>query len=309
MAEINELILKLGNKDTHALSRCITIVENELEGYQELLTLLTFPKKVPVIGITGPPGAGKSTLISAMIKYLLSKKESHRVGIIAIDPTSPFSKGSLLGDRLRMNEHFVNENVFIRSVATRGALGGLSEKVIEISDVMRAFGFDYVFIETVGVGQSEVEVAGLADTTILVLVPESGDEIQTMKSGVMEIADIFVVNKADREGAEIFSKNLVDLAHSKEKNSWVFPIIKTVAIQNEGIELLFEKIDDHQKIINTNRRQSYMYAEKAYRLIQRFRMKDVEKENLQRQIEYLMHARSDAFNLYSYVQKYTEYGL
>ena len=179
MSATQTLIKQLQQGDEKALARCITIVENELEGYEEILTTLKFNPNIPVVGVTGPPGAGKSTLINAVIKKLTAEKKS--VGIIAIDPTSPFNFGSLLGDRLRMAEHFNNENVFIRSLATRGSLGGLSAKIIEIVDVMRAFSFDYIFVETVGVGQSEVEVVGLADTTVLVLVPESGDEVQSIK--------------------------------------------------------------------------------------------------------------------------------
>ena len=189
-----------GAETVKALARAITRVENELTGYRELLHLLTPETGVPVTGFTGPPGAGKSTLINALVRHL--RKAGKTVAVIAVDPTSPFNYGSLLGDRLRMQEHFNDEAVFIRSIATRGSLGGLSEKVIELVDLMRCAGFDHIIVETVGVGQSEVEIAGLADTTVVVLVPEAGDEIQTLKSGIMEIADVFVVNKADREGAE-----------------------------------------------------------------------------------------------------------
>ena len=217
MSKTKELLKQLTAGDKKALARCITIVENELAGYEDILSSLKFNKHVPVIGFTGPPGAGKSTLINALLSTLSEKNK--KVGIIAIDPTSPFNFGSLLGDRLRMSEHFSDENIFIRSLATRGSLGGLSAKTIEITDVMKAFTsspapsptgegnspFDYIFIETVGVGQTEVEVAGLADTTVLVLAPGFGDEVQTIKSGIMEIGDIFVVNKSDSPGAEGFA--------------------------------------------------------------------------------------------------------
>ena len=275
MATVTTLLKGLKDADKKALARCITIVENELEGYEELLTSLSVNSKIPVIGVTGPPGAGKSTLINAVIKELTANGKS--VGIIAIDPTSPFNYGSLLGDRLRMAEHFTNEHVFIRSLATRGSLGGLSAKTIEIVDVMRAFVFDYIIVETVGVGQSEVEIVGLADTTVLVLVPESGDEVQTLKSGVMEIADVFVINKSDRPGAELFMKNILQLVHSKPGCDWSIPVIKAVATKQEGIEELIEAINKHQ-LIGVNIKRPFLLAEKAYRLIQNHRMKDVSKK-------------------------------
>ena len=292
------LIQQLKQGDKKALARCITIVENELDGFSELLTSLEFNTTIPVIGVTGPPGAGKSTLINALITQLTTKGKS--VGIIAIDPTSPFNYGSLLGDRLRMAEHFNNEKVFIRSLATRGSLGGLSSRAIEIVDVMRAFKFDYIIVETVGVGQSEVEVVGLADTTVLVLVPESGDDVQALKSGVMEIADIFVVNKADRDGADAFMKNIIQLVHSKPKSYWNVPVIKAIATKGEGVEELIEAIDKH-KTQGVNTKRSYLLAEKAFRLIQNQRMKGVPKQQLKEQIEVEMK-RGD-FNLYRFVGK------
>lgn len=311
------LIQKLQEGDKKALARCITIVENDLPGVQEILTSLTFNKNIPVIGVTGPPGAGKSTLINAIIKKLTEQGKS--IGVIAIDPTSPFNYGSLLGDRLRMAEHFTKENVFIRSIATRGALGGLSATIIEVVDLMRAFGtspptsspireggssFDYIIVETVGVGQSEVEIVGLADTTVLVLVPESGDEVQTLKSGVMEIADVFVINKSDRPGAELFMKNILQLVHSKPGSDWSIPVIKAVATKQEGIEELIISINKHQQI-GVNIKRPFLLAEKAYRLIQNHRMKDVSKKILKEQIE--LELENSDFNLYRFVNNITIY--
>ena len=293
------LLLQQGDKK--ALARCITIVENELEGTNEILTSLKFSKNTTVVGVTGPPGAGKSTLINVLIKKLTDRGKT--VGIIAIDPTSPFNFGSLLGDRLRMSEHFVNEKVFIRSLATRGSLGGLSAKIIEIVDVMRAFGFDYIIVETVGVGQSEVEIVGLADTTILVLVPESGDEVQSLKSGIMEIADVFVINKSDRAGASIFMKNIQQLVHSKPLSDWNIPVIKAVATNNEGVDELIDAINEHQ-LIGVNTKRPYLLAEKAYRLIQNAKMKTVSKKTLQQQIE--LELKKDDFNLYRFVSSVLE---
>ncbi|MGL5889628.1 MAG: ArgK/MeaB family GTPase, partial [Bacteroidia bacterium] len=202
------------------------------------------------------------------------------VAIIAVDPTSPFNFGSLLGDRLRMAEHFTNPNVYIRSLATRGSLGGLSAAALEITDVVRSAGFDLVIVETVGVGQSEVEIAGLADTTVVVLVPESGDDVQALKSGIMEIADIFVVNKADRIGAQTFAKNLHQLLHQRAASDWVVPVIKTVASRNEGIDELLQQINKHGSRPVPNPRRALLFAEKAWKLIQRNRMQDVNRQEL-----------------------------
>lgn len=296
MSTTQILIQQLQQGDQKALARCITIVENELDGYEAILTSLKFNSNIPVVGVTGPPGAGKSTLINAVIKKLTEEKKS--VGIIAIDPTSPFNYGSLLGDRLRMAEHFNNDKVYIRSLATRGSLGGLSAKTIEIVDVMRAFPFDYIIVETVGVGQSEVEVVGLADTTVLVLVPEGGDDVQAIKSGVMEIADIFVVNKSDRDGANTFIKNIVQLVHSKMASEWNIPVIKGVATKGEGVEELIAAIDKHNKV-GVNTKRSYLLAEKAYRLIQNKKMKGVSKLDLQKQID--VELKKADFNLYQFV--------
>jgi LAO/AO transport system kinase len=298
MTMATTLIQQLQQGDKKALARCITIVENELEGYEEILTSLKFNASIPVIGVTGPPGAGKSTLINAVIKKLTDLGKS--VGVIAIDPTSPFNYGSLLGDRLRMAEHFTNEKVFIRSLATRGSLGGLSAKAVEIVDVMRAFSFDYIIVETVGVGQSEIEVVGLADTTVLVLVPEAGDDVQAIKSGIMEIADIFVVNKSDRDGANTFLKNLIQLVHSKPLNDWSIPVIKAVATKHEGIDELIDAINKHH-IVGVNTKRAYLLAEKAYRLIQNKRMKDISKQDLKSEIEQEL-VKPD-FNLYRFVRE------
>ena len=299
MSTTNILIQQLQQGDKKALARCITIVENDLEGAQEILTTLTFNKQPPVIGITGPPGAGKSTLINAVIGALSSQNK--RIGIIAIDPTSPFNYGSLLGDRLRMAEHFNDENVFIRSLATRGSLGGLSAAIIEVVDVMRASNFDYIIVETVGVGQSEVEIVGLADTTVLVLVPESGDEVQSIKSGVMEIADIFIVNKSDRDGADLFMKNIIQLVHSKPHSAWAIPVIKAIASQGEGISELIHAVEKHQQTAQ-NTKRTYLLAEKAFRLIQNKRMAGISKADLISQIS--EEIKKSNFNLYRFVAKF-----
>jgi LAO/AO transport system kinase len=299
MASISEILKNLQQGDVKALARAITLVENEITGSISLLEKSNV-LNTPVIGITGPPGAGKSSLVNSLINLL---KQKSKIGVIAVDPSSPFNFGSLLGDRIRLSEHFNNSNVFIRSIATRGSLGGLSDKIMEITDVMRVFPFDYIFIETVGVGQSEVEIAGLADTTIVVMVPEAGDEIQTMKAGLMEIADIFVVNKSDHVDADRFAKNLKSLSASHMTREWQIPVVKTIVPENEGITELLTQIQRHQQTDISNLRRPYLLAEKCWRIIQKEKMKDINKEKLLKDISTLVSDKG--FNVYRFARTYT----
>ncbi|OKS89322.1 methylmalonyl Co-A mutase-associated GTPase MeaB [Mucilaginibacter polytrichastri] len=279
-----------------SVARALTVVENSLAGAANLLQALPFNNSTPVIGITGPPGAGKSTLVNNLITELITGGK--HIAVLAIDPTSPFNFGSLLGDRIRMVPHFNNQQVYIRSLATRGSLGGLSAKTIEMADVLRAAQFDYVLIETVGVGQSEVEIAGLADITMVVLVPEAGDEIQNIKSGLMEIADAFIVNKADRAGANEFAGKLKKLLTDQHDN---IPVFKTVASQNEGVGEIATFI--HYQTPKNNERKVFLTAEKAYHIIKEHRMADIDKKKLRQQIAEALK-NDTQFNLYSFAAQY-----
>jgi LAO/AO transport system kinase len=241
---------KVFNNEKRFVSRAISIVEEENTDSTRLLSELH--KKTGSayrIGITGPPGAGKSTLTNQLTKQF--RKQGLKVGIIAVDPTSPFTGGALLGDRVRMSEIGSDSGVFIRSMATRGSLGGLSKKTIDAADVLDAAGYEIIIFETVGVGQSELDIAKTADTTIVVLVPESGDSIQAMKAGLMEIADMFVVNKSDRPGAEnaITSVNTILMMKDHSAQSWLPSIVKAVAPENTGIKEIIDEIYRHKEYL------------------------------------------------------------
>ncbi|MGH9501575.1 MAG: methylmalonyl Co-A mutase-associated GTPase MeaB [Terriglobales bacterium] len=244
--EIEQWIDQLRAGDPRALARAISTVEDRVPGWSELLKAL-FPHsgQARILGLTGPPGAGKSTLVDHLARHY--RKENKTVGIIAVDPTSPYTGGAILGDRIRMQEHFSDPGIYIRSMATRGSLGGLARMTADVATVLDASGRDLVMIETVGVGQDEVDIVRLADITIVILVPGMGDDVQTIKAGIMEIADIFVINKSDRDGAERVEREIRALQSLATRgDNWTPPIVKTVASQGAGIAELAAAIRDYE---------------------------------------------------------------
>ncbi len=247
--DIETWIEQLRSGDVRTLARAISTVENRAPGWSELLKAL-FPHsgKASLLGLTGPPGAGKSTLVDQLARFY--RKDKRTVGIIAVDPTSPYTGGAILGDRIRMQEHFSDPGIYIRSMATRGSLGGLARTTADVTTVLDASGRDLIMIETVGVGQDEVDVVRLADVTILILVPGMGDDVQTIKAGIMEIADIFVINKSDREGAEHVEREIRSLQSlATRSDGWTPPIVKTVASQGLGIEELAAAVSNYEEYL------------------------------------------------------------
>jgi LAO/AO transport system kinase len=275
--------IQLGN--FKALARCISGIENQDSGSALLLKKLP-PSKTPVIGFTGPPGAGKSTVVNALIGTFV--KQHKKVAVLCIDPSSPFHHGAFLGDRIRMNQWTGNPNVFIRSLSSRGSLGGLNPRIYEISDLLKAAPFDYILIETVGIGQSEMEIAGIADFTVVILTPGSGDDIQALKSGILEIADLFVVNKSDYPNAKQFIANLQSALSLGSKD---IDILETIATEGVGIDELA------RVIVN-----KLIMAEKVIRLMLAEKMKEINKTDLLDKIK--QESGMDNFNVYVFVENY-----
>lgn len=286
-----KLLQQVVSGDIKALARSISLIENESEGFEQFMRDLPGGSST-IIGITGPPGAGKSTLVDGLIGEFV--KEGLKTCVLCVDPSSPFTFGAVLGDRIRMTEWYNSKDIYIRSLATRGSLGGLHPKIIEITELASAAGFQQIIIETVGVGQSEVEIAGLADVTVVVLVPESGDGIQAMKSGLMEIADIFVVNKSDRPGAD----KLVQDLHLMLPASKDIPILKTSALQKEGTRELLNQIR-LIPILENDEKKLRLLADRAFQLIQNRRMKNISREQLLEDIRASPHK-----NLHQVIEKY-----
>jgi LAO/AO transport system kinase len=291
----NDLAKDISNTNRKALARIISLIENEHEGYFDFLQSLQ-NLNTPIIGITGPPGAGKSTLTDALIENFLQQDKT--VGVLCIDPSSPFNAGALLGDRIRMNSWFNNKNVFIRSLASRGNVGGVNPKIIEITSAMQAAGFDYIIIETVGTGQNEVEIASVADVTVVVLIPDSGDDIQTLKSGLMEIADIFVINKSDRPAADIFTKNLRNTLSVYRSST---PVLQTVASEKKGVDMLCSEIKNKLRIISTEKRTALL-AQKAFYIIREMRMQNISQHQLKNEIAKL--TEKNDFSFYAFIKQH-----
>lgn len=296
-----EILYHVKAGDMKAIARTISFIENDHPGYEELLQMLPVDTSSKLIGITGPPGAGKSTLTDALIGEML--RDNKKIAVLCVDPSSPFNRGAVLGDRIRMSEWYTHPDVFIRSLATRGSMGGLHPKMIEITDMLKATPYDYIIVETVGVGQSEIEIAGLADITVVVLVPEAGDEIQTMKAGLMEIADIFVVNKSDRPDADLFVKNLrMMLAPAFTHHYHDIPVLKTIASQKQGTKELCNSILHELQKKHLSGKRLWLMVEKSWQLIADKKMKKINKIALKEKLEIAI--KQGHFNLYSFIQQF-----
>jgi LAO/AO transport system kinase len=277
------LIRSLRTGDQRALARAITTVENRSPGWSELLKgLFPLTGRGMMVGVTGAPGAGKSTLVDQLAKHY--RNESRTIGIIAVDPTSPYSGGAILGDRIRMQDRFCDPGVYIRSMATRGFLGGLARATADVATVLDASGRDLIIIETVGVGQDEIDVVRLADVTVVILVPGMGDDVQSIKAGIMEIADIFVVNKSDWKGAEQVEREIRALQSlAARRDRWTPPIIKTVASDGTGIPNLVAAIADYEAYL---RQENLLLEHKRHNWQERLfeMLRDALSEKMQRQL-------------------------
>ena len=249
-AATEDLVERMLGGERLALAKLMTIVENREPETAEIMSRVHGRGEASVLGVTGPPGAGKSTLLDALTAHF--RGEGRTVGIVAVDPSSPFSGGAVLGDRIRMQNHFLDEGVFIRSLSARGNVGGLARASRDVTRLLRAAGKDVVIVETVGVGQSELDIMRLADTVVVVMVPEAGDTVQAMKAGLLEIADIFVVNKADRDGSQKIKMELEQMLHLRPPDGWDVPVLMTVATSAQGVAEVAAAVDAHRQHLSTS---------------------------------------------------------
>ena len=257
---LEELVEGVRSGDRRALARAITLVENgDALAYDLIREVYPETGRSYAIGVTGPPGVGKSSLVSALVRHV--RGQGSKVGVISVDPSSPFTKGALLGDRIRLSDHFLDPDVFIRSMGTRGHLGGVAETTLQAALVLDAAGKDLVFLETVGAGQSEVEIISIADTVVLVLMPGSGDSIQALKAGIMEIPDVIVVNKRDHPAAKTMLNEVRSIVMLGGERDWRPPIVLTDALRAEGVEELWEKIGEHRRYLEESGRLEGRRAE------------------------------------------------
>jgi LAO/AO transport system kinase len=271
---LDELVPRILARNPRALGRAISLLEDGGEGQRELIRrVYERTGKARVVGITGPPGAGKSTLVDRLARLIRQRGET--VGILAVDPTSPYTGGALLGDRIRMATLYTDPGVFIRSMATRGAMGGLARASRDAVDLLDAAGFDWVLVETVGVGQDEVDVVRTVDTVAVVTVPGLGDDIQAIKAGILEIADVFVINKADREGVERAARDLQMMLSIGEHGAWLPPILKTVASREEGVDRVLAEIEHHRRYLEESGE-----IERRHRSHLRLRVETILKERV-----------------------------
>ncbi len=299
MKSIENLILKIFERDERAVGKAISLIENQSkEGIEIIRKIYKKGGKAKIVGFTGPPGAGKSTLIQGLAKILLEK--GYKVAIIAVDPTSPFSGGALLGDRIRMQNLFTNPNVFIRSMATRGKIGGLAPMTMDVIDLLDVAGYDWILVETIGVGQDEVDIAMSAQEVIVVLVPGLGDDIQTLKAGIMEIGDIFIINKIDREGAEKTYKEIKNLLDMDSKKNVL--LIKTNGLTGEGLlelsKILEEVMEKRNESKYKREKEKNQIKERLIQIISsNIQKKIIVNENFEKALKLVISRKKDPYTV------------